>query len=78
MNQMNDFDTRQQARAWSAQLGELSGGLPPTSQPQPPLLPTNNATPSRFSAAIARLLRGRTPAQDHAERKLMANEFMSG
>jgi hypothetical protein len=77
MNPLNDFDTRQQARAWSAHLGELSGGSPSTSPPQAPLRPSRNVAPSRFSAALARLLR-RSPAQEHAEKKLTGNEFMSG
>jgi hypothetical protein len=77
MNSLNDLDTRQQIRAWSAHLGELSGGSPPTSPPQAPLPPSRKVAPSRFSMALSRLLR-RSPAQEHAERTLMANEFMSG
>lgn len=68
--------TRQQASNWSAQLGELSAGISPTKQQAAPGPSGGSTAPARISSLVKHLLR-RTPAQDHAERKLLANEFMA-
>ncbi len=72
-----DAEARQQARNFSAQLGQLSAGLP-TTRPQENL-PNRASSPlaSRLHAILARLL-PRTPAQEHAEKKLLANKFLVG
>jgi hypothetical protein len=69
MNALNDFDpARQQARNWSAHLGELSAAAPHTARPM---------APSRFSAVLAHILQ-RSRAQQAAAQKLRSNEFLVG
>ncbi len=81
MNTINDDSARQQAQDWSRQLGELAAGLQ-TGKPQTDFAqvageadPTSLRT--RLPTLLARYLHCNS-AQQHAEHKLKANEFMSG
>lgn len=77
MSTFIDPTTRRQASNWSAQLGELSAGISPVKQQAAAGPAAGIAAPGRISFLVKQLLR-RTPAEEHASRKLLANEFMSG
>jgi hypothetical protein len=66
MNPLDPDPVRQQARNFSAQLGELSA-----TRPQEELQPA-----MRLSEVLAQLLQ-RAKVQRHAEHKLKASEFMA-
>jgi hypothetical protein len=75
MNPLIDPNTlRQQARQWSAQVGELSGQLPTRLQPNP--IQEAGHPSTRLSSILAHLLQ-RSGARENAADKLKANEFMA-
>ena len=65
---------RQQARQWSAQLGELSGQRPTRLQPGPVQAAGHPST--RLSSILSVFLQ-RSSARENAADKLKANEFMA-
>src|SRR5262245_35897317 len=74
MHTLNDIDpARQQARVFSALLGELSAKLPTASQAELSH-PTTDGDSTRLAAISLR----RARAQRHAQDKLKANEFIRG
>jgi hypothetical protein len=80
MNSLNDHDlARQQARAWSEQLGALAAASP-ASRPQSAFTqldaPPSALTP-RLSAILSRL-RQRRQRQELVADKLRAQEFIMG
>jgi hypothetical protein len=76
VNTLNDLDSSQQARAFSAQLGELAAAAPATTSPLD-LGQSGSPTPSRLSDALTRILRRSVPPQ-HVANKLKVNEFLTG
>jgi hypothetical protein len=81
MNPLHGTDlARQQARAWSGQLGALAATSSTTRRgaalPQlDPTLPSD--LPTRLSV-ILHHIRKRSHRREHAADKLRANEFMTG
>jgi hypothetical protein len=81
MNPLHDSDlARQQARAWSEQLGRLAAEMP-ANRPEAAFTQLDNAPPparpTRLLSMLGHLLQ-RQQRRQHAADKLRAQEFIMG